>query len=235
LLDRIYSEGMGRGTLQTAAEIAMLSRTDTWQVLRVAAQRWMRPATRLPVPKTNRFVTRAARESLPWPADNPWLEAPADALPGKRRHVWALIGIQNHLEGYGRESFAPYVSPLMSQPLLETCLTIPSWLWCTGGNNRAIVREAFRNRLPPEIIDRRTKGAFDSFVAKLIEKNRRVLREMLLDGLLVREGIIDPLAVSAFLDSTLPARDGLGEFAALADVEAWVSGRQNDSGCGVCR
>lgn len=230
VVDRYLQQGIGRGLLRTADEIARLSRTNVWQVLLVAARRWRRPDTRLPTPRSNRFIAAQVRENLPWPSGNPWLEAPADIPPGKRRHVWSLIGIQNHLEGYGREALAPHVSPLMSQPLLEACLRIPSWLWCSGGNNRAIAREAFRNRLPAAVIDRRTKGSFDGFAQRLIHANRPLLRDMLLDGILSHKGLLDHAAVRAALDGGALDSEALPQLLALADIEAWAMSWERRSG-----
>lgn len=226
VIDRLECEGLGAGVLRTASDIARLSRSHIWQVLLVALRRRMRRRGAFPKPRTNRFVAEEVARTLPWPAENPWLEAPPHIPPGKRRHVWSLIGIQNHLEGYGREMVAPYVSPLMSQPVLEACLAIPSWLWCAGGNNRAVARQAFRDLLPASVIDRRTKGAFDGFALQLIERNRPLLRTMLLDGALADQGMLDRGAVAACLDGGPPRSEVLPELMALADIEAWVGGWQ---------
>lgn len=223
VLDRLEQEGLRRGVFRTAAEIAQQSRTNVWQVLNVAAKRWARRRSTMPRPKSNRFLHPAVARSLPWPAGNPWLEAPAELAPGKKRHAWSLIGIQNHLEGFGREAIAPHFSPLLSQPMLEVCLAIPSWLWCEGGNNRSIAREAFRGLLPPAIIDRRTKGGFDTFVVQLIEANRPVIRTMLIEGSLTRQGLLDPDAIDAFMCGRLNENDAVADLLALIDVEAWVS------------
>ncbi len=118
----------------------------------------------------------------------------------------------------------------MSQPLLEACLRIPSWLWCSGGNNRAIAREAFRDRLPAAVIDRRTKGSFDGFAQRLIHANRPLLREMLLDGTLSRQGFLDRPAVRTVLDSGALDSEALPQLLALADIEAWATNWERRSG-----
>lgn len=222
VVDRLRHDGFGSAALATANDIARLSRTSIWKVLGYTARRLLRPNATRPMPRANRFLARGVAGNLPWPHGNPWLEAPIDAPPGKQRQVWSLIAIQNHLEGYGREAVAPYVSPLMSQPVLELCLAIPSWLWCRGGNNRAIAREAYRADLPASIIDRRTKGSFDGFVVSLIDRNRTTLRRLLLEGSLARQGLLDIAAITACLDHGIGDETAVAEFMALADVEAWV-------------
>lgn len=119
---------------------------------------------------------------------------------------------------------APYISPLMSQPILEACLSVPSWLWCEGGRNRAVAREAFRDCLPQIVINRRTKGAFNGLVTQLIERHRSFIREMLLDGILAQHGILDRDLVAAAMSGQLPTRDALSQLMALVDFEAWASG-----------
>lgn len=229
VLDRLEQEGLGCGMFRTATAIARQSRTNVWQVLAVAAQRWTHRHSTLPRPKSNRFLHPAIVNALPWPVGNPWLEAPAEVAPGKKRHAWSLIGIQNHLEGFGRETIAPHFSPLLSQPILEVCLAIPSWLWCEGGNNRSIAREAFRDLLPPAIIDRRTKGGFDTFVVQMIEANLPVIRTMLIGGSLTRQGLLDQKAIASFLRGKLNENEGVADLLALIDAEAWISGWERRS------
>ncbi len=224
VLDRLEREGFGMGMLTTALDIANQSRTNVWTVLRTAARRWRRRRSRLPSARPNRFLARDCVATLPWPAGNPWLEAPAHLGLGKKRHGWAILAIHNHLEGYGREALAPHYSPLMSQPILETALAIPTWLWIEGGNNRVIAREAFRDLLPASIIDRRTKGGFDTFAVQLIEANRPVIENMLLHGALARENLLDPTAIEDFIRGRLADNEGVAELLALVDAEAWVSG-----------
>ncbi|PCD02254.1 hypothetical protein COC42_12440 [Sphingomonas spermidinifaciens] len=224
LIDRAQIEGIGPGVLRTAIDVAQISQSNAWRVLAAALRCRLRPVGSFPRPMTNCFISSEARQNLPWPQGNPWLEAASDAPPGSRRHVWSIIGILNHLEGYGRETKAPHISPLMSQPILEACLSVPSWLWCTGGRNRAVAREAFRDRLPAIVVDRRTKGAFNGLVTRLIDQHRALVREMLLGGTLARHSLLNKDAIAAALAGPLPTRDALSQLMALVDFEAWASG-----------
>lgn len=222
VIDRLAAEGFGRGVFDTAGDIAQLTRTNIWKVLAAAARRWPRSHSSTPPPMTNGFLAAHVRDALPWPDGNPWLTAPAGIPPGKRKHVWSIIGIQNQLEGYGREALAPFLSPLMSQPIAEVCIAIPSWYWCAGGNNRTIAREAFRDHLPASVIDRRTKVSFSSLAYRMIRANMAILRDMLLDGSLARQGLLDRDRITAFLGGTMADAEALPELMALVEVEAWV-------------
>jgi asparagine synthase (glutamine-hydrolysing) len=96
-------------------------------------------------------------------------------------------------------------------------------LWCSGGNNRAVARQAFADVLPSAIIDRRGKGSPDSFVIEIFEANRGALQALLEDGLLASHGLLDSDRVRAVLADTAPVRgSAYGRVMQLADVEAWA-------------
>jgi asparagine synthase (glutamine-hydrolysing) len=119
---------------------------------------------------------------------------------------------------------APICSPLLSQPVVETCLRIPTWLWFEQGRNRSVAREAFAGLLPATVIGRRTKAAFDSLGAQIIRRNATELRSMLLDGILVRKGIADPDAIDRAFRGEIADGELVAELLGIADVEAWASG-----------
>jgi asparagine synthase (glutamine-hydrolysing) len=101
-------------------------------------------------------------------------------------------------------------------------MRIPTWLWCNGGINRAVARTAFEDILSRPVLARATKGAFDGFGATIIDQNRVMLREMLLDGVLAREGLIDTATVQRSLAAPLPDGTTIVDVLTLADAEAWA-------------
>jgi asparagine synthase (glutamine-hydrolysing) len=151
-----------------------------------------------------------------------WLEVPDGALPGKAAHIAAILRAQPNLEP-SRTRVAPVLNPLLSQPILQICLGIPSWRWREGGVDRAAVRAAFRNDLPESIVTRRSKGGPDAFTAQLIACYRPQIRERLLEGNLAAHGIVDVNAIDRVLRDTRPT---LGEertrLLALLSTEAWL-------------
>jgi len=134
-----------------------------------------------------------------------------------------MLSIQNHLEGYERLRQGPIISPLLAQPMLELCIQIPTWLWCAAGRNRAVARAAYGDVLPAAVLARRSKGGFDGFGAELIDRNRALMRDMLLDGELARQGLIDASAVRTTLERPLPDGEVIVELLALVDQEAWIN------------
>jgi asparagine synthase (glutamine-hydrolysing) len=221
-VDRLKRQGLDIGVASTINDLAGLAETTLWNVARRTARVAMRRGTVDLWPVENRFLSTAATAALPMPAGHPWIEAPAGALPGKRAHIASLIGVQNHLEGHGRLRQAPIISPLLSQPLMELCLSIPSWLWCDGGINRAIARAAFAGRLPHAVLARRTKGAFEGFCTQLLGANRGKLRAMLINGALGRAGLLDTEAIVECLARPAPRPGDVVRLLMLADAEAWA-------------
>ena len=221
-IDRFHADGW-RAALTTAYDIAVMNHSTLWQALHRIVRRLLAGGAGGARPDT-RFLSSAVAA----PADRAEPERRA-LLPGKADHVRGIVSIRNYLEGHGRSELAPVISPLLSQPVVECCLAIPSWAWCEGGRNRAVARAAFADRLPRMLVERRSKGAFDGFCARLLASQRRRAREILLDGTLAREGLIDRSAVAAALADPFPRAEIVTRLLWLVDVEAWLgswTGRQ---------
>jgi hypothetical protein len=84
--------------------------------------------------------------------------------------------------GTGVTRVAPSRFPLLSQPVVETALRIPSWLWIENGRDRAVARTAYSGFLPASVLDRRTKGGLDSYAIAMLARNRSALQPFLLEG-----------------------------------------------------
>lgn len=222
IADRLLMQGPGFGAWRTVADISKLTGCSAWTATTRAIQRaWFRsPHYRWPL--QTMFLTGPAIERAgQW--YHAWLDAPADALPGKAAHIAMIMAFLNHMEGYNRELTHPVISPLMSQPLIELCLRIPSWMWCAGGLNRSLARVAFNRDLPDEILRRRSKGSPSGFAIEILEAQRTEIREMLTDGHLARQGFLDLERINQFINNFSPMRGGgYAHLLRLVDVEAWI-------------
>jgi len=218
-IDRLRLEGTSPGVIRSLSDIARANQATFWGALaRFARRLAARPAAFAPRPDTRLLAPDR------WVADPIAHENPcAKRLPGAAAHVRAVATLPNHLEGHRRATFAPVLFPLLSQPLVEYCLGVPSWHWYQGGINRALARRAFRDRLPPSVLERRSKGAFDGFCARLLEHNRTLVAELLLEGALARQGILDTGAVAVALKNPAPTGELVMRLLALVDVEAWLA------------
>ncbi|ESQ87017.1 asparagine synthetase B family protein [Asticcacaulis benevestitus] len=228
LIDRVQAEGLSRGTWQTLYDICRLTESSAWDVGAMAVKRalsggatytWRgHPGFLHPdvVPRT------ASRHA--------WLEPPHGVPIGKAVHVMLLVRIQGTLEGLSRYDAAELVTPLLSQPLVELCLQVPSWRWCAGGRNRAPVRRAFSNLLPPSIVNRTTKGGPDSFCIEVIDRNRSTVKGLLLEGRLAAHNLLDRGALERCLTATAPLVPPQHlQLATLLEVEAWVNAWHDSS------
>ena len=118
----------------------------------------------------------------------------------------------------------PVLTPLLAQPVVETCLSVPSWAWRSGGRDRSLARRAFAADLPPTILRRHVKGGPDGFTARMVDRFRDEIRQSLLDGHLARQKIIDREAIAAELDGGAGG-DGARRARILEPVaaEAWIA------------
>jgi asparagine synthase (glutamine-hydrolysing) len=220
-IDRLRSPGPTLGAWTTICDLAQLGETSVWHVAARVLRRMLRPPAS-PWRANRGFLSTAALENVPFPCGHPWIEIPEGALPGKIMHVASLVRVQGHLEGHHRQHFAPIISPLLAQPVMEACLAIPSWLWCAGGRNRAVARDAFASRLPATVVARQSKGAFDSFSAQLFSANHQRLRDLLLGGHMASRGLLDLGAIEKVLTSQTASSMPLVELWSLVDAEAWL-------------
>lgn len=217
--------GLPRADRRAVADsLSQMTRVSVWRIKRAALRkalihrgrhRWRRDPAMLSTKAIGlgKDVSR-----------HPWFEAiPSGILPGKQAHVASIIRIQNYLEAVDWQQDVAVTAPLMSQPVIETCLRIPTWLWCRDGMNRVVARDAFRDRLPAAVIDRRSKGSPAAFDAKLVATKRNEMLELLRYGHLAARGFIDTAAIEQALGHGCLMR-GTDYLRAtqFVDVEAWL-------------
>jgi len=224
LSDLLRRRGPRWDALRLMRDIATIAQASQSAVIRQALLRLFHrsPAYR---PLTDVTMLMPLARALDATARrHPWLIPPPGALSGKAGHIGLLVGAMSQVQSPCATTEISSRSILMTQPIVEACLAIPTWLWFDRGRNRAVARHAFGPLLPAASAWRQTKGAMDSFVVEIFEANRPVLRTMLADGWLAREGIIDREAVLTAIDAPGPVR-GLAYARVLefADVEAWVA------------
>jgi asparagine synthase (glutamine-hydrolysing) len=222
-IDRLLSRGSRRGCWQTLKDTTLLTgaslpHSASWAVRRLMQLRkeptWRRDTALLHLD----VVQAEDREPLP-----DWLSPPASIPPGKRAHGAAIYRAQ--IRKRMLPSGFPVVSPLVSQPIVEAALAIPTWAWCEGGGDRIPVRRAFRERLPQDILARRWKGGPDGFAFHLIRSWRDVLRTRLLDGVLAAHNLIDRIGVEqALSDAGIARGEHHVRILELAEAEAWAGG-----------
>jgi asparagine synthase (glutamine-hydrolysing) len=195
--DYALTHPFGRDLWRIAYDASRVDRVSVWRILGTLFRRkrppfWgiepERTLVTLQVMELVRDVERFIPASL----------QDVRGLPdGKRRHAFGMSRLPATELPLPVAGAVERVAPLMSQPLIEACLRIPTWVMITGGWDRAIARRAFANELPRRIVRRRRKGGSTDTVRKIFAHQMPFIRELMLDGELVRRGILDRRKVEA--------------------------------------
>lgn len=223
LADRFLASGPTPGLFATARDLADLTGSP---LASVWAHGWRRVRNRRnPHPirsDLSGLTAEAGKAALDASDRHPWLAAPPNMLPGKKAYVAMLARAQKSIELYPRDSAPPQIAPLLSQPILELGLTIPTWYAVRGGRDRAVARAAFGADLPPLVSERRTKGSPSGFLRRLFDAHLPHAIALLRGGRLIEAGLLDP----AYLDRAADAAwqdDGRDHrLLTLCGAETWV-------------
>jgi asparagine synthase (glutamine-hydrolysing) len=220
VVDRLSVCGIGGGSWNTLLDMCRITGCDVPTMARAVWRRLVRGGSGALWPADERLLKDSCNAAVPQPL-RPWLDTPVGRHSGKRDHLVLIMRVQHHVHALG--AGLPRFSPLMSQPLLEFCLGVPTWLWCRGGINRALARAAFSDVLPPQILSRTSKAGPDSFIRACFETNRATLREILLDGLLAEHGLLDRAAAEQAFDADTHCTDPIiYRLLDLVEAEVWA-------------
>lgn len=217
--DAFQERGFRTG-IRTIAELAQLHQCSFWLAAKLALLKLAKPDRRHKRPNGDLLGPSVAPES---PDLHPWLEGPGDALTGDRERIEGLAGTQLFRDAVPRGVLHWLRLPLLCQPIMETCLSIPSWMWIEGGRNRAVARLAFSDSLPANVLHRRSKGNFSQYNGAVYRRNKDAMRKFLLDGMLASRDLLDTQAVSDLLDRPLVLRDrSYARIVDLCRTENWL-------------
>ena len=217
-VDAFKERGFCAG-LRTIHDLAVLHQCTVWRALQLTLRKRLRKHQPPYQPDASFLVPSMLHENM---MDHPWHHAPADALPGDRERIFELAGNQIFIDYSPRRAKRFFRMPLLSQPVVEACLRTPSWMWISEGQNRAVARAAFADRLPAAIVSRRSKGTFMSYLGEVYQHNKGQMLDFLLSGNLRSHGILDPGALERFIGASLPPRDrSFTRILDLCRVENW--------------
>jgi len=224
--DYLRLHGLDRGFPAAAMDAARLGQGSVWRAVRLALADRLHPeAPAQPPPRLPNLFTAAAlvQAAQGQRFMHPALQC-ATCLPiGKRTQARQLMYPINYYDPFEREAAPEMVNPLLSQPLVELCLRIPTYVLAHGGRGRALARSAFAADLPPHITTRRSKGGMEEHIRAVLLDNVEFAKGLLLNGDLVRRGLIDRARAEALLcrhPATLASR--AGEVHTCLAIEAWL-------------
>ena len=224
--DYLARHGLGRGFVRAALDAARLGKVSLWQSMwRALVDRRHRTG---PLDDLGEFLTLARPEALGAVRRmerfvHPELLGKSTLPIGKFHQLQMLINPSGYYDPSLREAAPELVNPLLSQPLIELCLRLPTWVLTHGGRGRALARRAFAREIPREIAMRQSKGGMEEYIARILQRNLSTARELLLDGNLVRHGLLDRAKVEAALAGRVSASGGnVGEIHNCVAIEVWL-------------
>jgi asparagine synthase (glutamine-hydrolysing) len=226
--DYLRMRGLNRRFIEVALDAAHLENCSLWHVFREALKhrrsrsRWNPCVEASDQRKLIAHHVRA-RARAPEGLGHPLFESVRNVPPGKLWHAFSLSAPQEHYDPCGSSENPERVQPLLSQPLVELCLRIPTYVLASKGWDRAIARQAFSEDVPREILRRRSKQGMHENMAGILKRNIDTARELLLDGHLVSERLLDRRSVEAVLSgSPIEDSDAAREILDHLSTEVWL-------------
>ncbi|MDB5076656.1 MAG: hypothetical protein JWO42_2835 [Chloroflexi bacterium] len=223
--DCLRRQGPTPRFFEAAYRLAQLSGETFWHVLAMSVRANLHsPRADARLERGNSLLTPEGQTGVDFTRfAHPWLTEAAHMPPAKLLQILNISELQRHYWRYGRADVADEVHPLFSQPLLEVCLQTPSDWFAADGLQRGLARRAFADLLPESIRTRRTKGANTSHWMSLLADSLPTVRETLMEGRLVAEGLLDRARMAAALQP-LPLAAGreLMSIVRCLTTELWV-------------
>jgi asparagine synthase (glutamine-hydrolysing) len=227
--DYVHHRGIGRGVFKLSAQIARREGYSVWRMLAASIQAGVRTPRWNPfdeIVKRRAFLTPTALDSLTAAGRflHPCLQDLHGIPLGKLWHIYNLsIAPRFYDSNLGQPDDPERLEPLTSQPLVELCLRIPSFVLTLGGRDRQLAREAFTEDVPAELLRARQKAGIDGFVKETLHRNMSFVREMLLDGDLVAQKLLDRGSLERALSSGFEHIDSAaGDIFDYLTMEIWL-------------
>lgn len=231
VLDHVALNGATPRALALCAAVARHTDQSVWGVLMDTARHGLGAPRELhSACERLSQLTRPEllRCSVTLPQPHPWLDR-AWQLPSLGRRLAALLQPSEFYDlSTARSQPSPIiVSPLLSQPMVELCLRIPTYVHFHRGVERGLARRAFSREVPAAILRRRWKDRAPGVVDRILATHRAFVREFLLEGVLVSEGLLSKPALEAALGIDPGPRAAHSAVTAVEilthlDTEAWL-------------
>lgn len=234
--DFLRLRGIVPDLARAVLDAARLGRVSAWRALRLAVADRLRTRTpQLDICSHWALVTdlvRAqAREGVRF--GHPGMDAASELPIGKLMQIQQLLYPAGYYDPGERDNAPELVNPLLSQPVVEQCLALPTWVLAHCGVGRGLVRRAFAADLAPETVNRRSKGGLGEHLRHVLQRNLDFVRELLLDGELVGHGLLDRPALEAALAGSMKVTARTGEIHRYVAIEAWLRQWRSASSAGA--
>jgi len=228
--DYIHDHGFGPSMIEVIASTAALTQRSLGVVARAAiGGLWRRRRGHANILtealKYRNLPSAAARASFcadPWRFVHPAVRDAADLPPAKFMHVTWLSQPMTTRSNLAGLQDPEYVHPIGSELITEFCLSTPAYILCREGQTRWLARIAFAGSTPPILLKRKTKGDPQRYIHCLVDQNRQLIRERLLEGQLIKEGILDGRELTRAIEGSLKNALTVTELLAAYSTEVWL-------------
>lgn len=228
--DYLFGHLFRRGFLNLVTAVARVEREPVWRILGTAIKTGLLRARWNPLDDVHQYmslVTRDVVEVTKRQLDfiHPSLRNVDGLAPGKIRHIQMMTAlVPNPYSPFDLHDAPERIAPLVSQPLIELCLRIPIYVLSARGVDRSAVRHAFEGAVPSPILRRHIKGGIDAYILQLLQRNLPFIRELMLDGLMIKEGLLDRSKLEKVLAPDQPwmPPEGLEVMCDHLSTEAWM-------------
>ena len=236
--DYVQHKGLNLKLLEVALDAAQLTGQPIWTVLRSAVIHGLLGRPSNPhsfITKRPHFMRDEVRESIDKRHfSHLWLQDQKGVPAGKLLQISVLVDCFTYFGPFERNRFSDSINPLVSQPIMETCLRIPSYVFNKGGIDRALARTAFSGFLPKELLARTSKGETSRVMQRLFLNNRHFIIDRLMNGTLQSEGILDRKKIEEFFSPDRIIRPGevnsiMGCVCTEIWVEKWIDKRNREA------
>jgi asparagine synthase (glutamine-hydrolysing) len=184
--DAFRAAGIRTG-VQAIHDLATFHQCTYWKAGRLAFRKLLRGT---PTITMDHFLVHPDLRTPPLQL-HPWMHRPTNTLPGDCQRIYELAGTQVFQGSCLRSLTRPLRMPLLSQPVMEACLRVSSWMWFARGENRAVARRAFADLLPEKVLARRSKGTLTAYLGAVHRRRKREITQFLVDGQLQANGLLD--------------------------------------------
>lgn len=241
LAECLCSYGLSLKFAQAAADYGELTRVSLWKAISLARRyrEWQRRTQFWSLYRYKRDIlgisgerSLAAKEvELSYEQMlsrfiHPWFRDIGGMPLGRTMLIYSLISVTSTWthSAFGGVDAPVTITPFASQPLVEAFCAIPSHLHFARAENGAVARRAFRLMLSEDVLKRGIgKGTIDLWLQDLIPRNRSFLQDLMLDGVLMREGILDKEKVTAMLSGTVSSSlVGTEDLVVQLYIESWL-------------
>lgn len=226
----LRNHGLTPGAFRLASHVALLTQKSSWSVLLNAIRKRFSGETGIPrrrILDASQLVSQDLKDDfhLTETVSHPWFEGLRRMPWGRIRRLGTLMTAPDYynVAAHADTAVPEIVAPLYAQPVLELLLRIPIYVHFHQGRDRGLARKAFSAEVPEPILRRLWKDRAPGFHDHMFERQRSFLKETLLEGVLVRHGLLNRSLLAEVL-STAPSKNTVypGEVFRHLDSELWA-------------